>query len=111
MLATLVLAPLNESIDLAGARKANREASVPGRLLRVLLAYGLVAAGMIGYQRRQFRMASTVILLLFTLAGTLILDLDRPTTGGILEPQSPMLDLQRSLAPPTVATSPPLAHE
>lgn len=110
VLAALVLAPLNESIDLAGARKAHREASVPVRLLRVLLAYALVAAGMIGYQRRQFRTASTVILLLFTLAGTVILDLDRPTTGGILEPQTPMLDLQRSLAPPAVSTSPPIAH-
>lgn len=110
MLAALVLAPLNDSIDLAGARKAHREASVPARLLRVLLMYGLVAAGMIGYQRRQFRTASTVILLLFALAGTLILDLDRPATGGITVPQGPMLDLQRSLAPSPVVASPPLAH-
>lgn len=109
VLAALVLAPLNDSIDLAGARKAHREASVPDRLLRVLLAYGLVAAGMIGYQRRRFRTATTMILLLFTLAGTVILDLDRPTTGGIREPQAPMLDLQRSLALPAASASPPLA--
>ena len=109
VLAALVLAPLNESIDLAGARKAQHEASVPTRLLRVLLGYALVSAGMIGYQRRRFRTASTVVLLLFTLAGTVILDLDRPTTGGILEPQTPMLDLQRSIASPALTHSPPLA--
>ena len=99
----LVLATLNDAIDQAGARKAAREASVPARLLRVLLVYGLVAAGMIGYQRSHFRAASTMILLLFTLAGTLILDLDRPATGGITVPQQPMLDLQRSIRPPPAA--------
>lgn len=109
VLAALVLGPLNESIDLAGARKAQRDASIPARLLRVLLGYALVSAAMIGYQRGRFRAASTVILLLFTLAGTVILDLDRPTTGGILEPQTPMLDLQRSIAPPALPHSPPLA--
>ena len=104
-MAVPVLATLNEAIDLAAARKAAREASVPMRLLRVLLLYGLVAAGTIGYQRRHFRAASTVILLLFVLAGTLILDLDRPTTGGITVPQQPMLDLQRSIRSP--ASAPP----
>ena len=110
VLAALVLAPLNESIDLAGARKAQREASVPARLLRVLLGYALASAAMIGYQRRRFRTASSVVLLLFTLAGTVILDLDHPTAGGIVEPQAPMLDLQRSIAPPALPHSPPLAR-
>jgi len=64
---------------------------------------------MIGYQRQRFRTASTLILMLFTLAGTLILDLDRPVSGGITEPQTPMLDLQRSLAPSS-PSSPPIAH-
>ena len=64
---------------------------------------------MIGYQRQRYRTASTLILMLFTLAGTLILDLDRPVSGGITEPQTPMLDLQRSLAPPLPA-APPIAH-
>ena len=109
VLAALILQPLNESIDLAGARKANREANIPTRLLRLLLEFGLVAAAMIGYQRQRYRTASTLILMLFTLAGTLILDLDRPVSGGITEPQTPMLDLQRSLAPPLPA-APPIAH-
>jgi len=109
VLDALLLVPLNESIDLAGARKAHHDASVPTRLLRLLFAYGLVSAGTIGYQRREFRAASTVVLLLFTLAGTVILDLDRPTTGGITVPQQPMLDLQRNIAPPPAATT-PLAH-
>ena len=106
MLAALILQPLNEAIDLAGARKAHREANIPTRLLRLLLEFGLVASAMIGYQRRHYRTASTLILLLFTLAGTLILDLDRPSSGGITEPQAPMLDLQRSLGP---SGAPPLA--
>jgi hypothetical protein len=108
VLAGLVLQPLNESIDIAGTRKAHREAHIPSRLLRLLLEFGVVAAAMIGYQRRRYRTASTLILLLFTLAGTLILDLDRPSSGGITEPQTPMLDLQRSLGPPP-SMPPPIA--
>jgi hypothetical protein len=104
-LAQLVLQSLNDTIDAAGTSRAYHEAGIPTRLLRILLEYALVAAAMIGYQRRRYRSASTLVLLLFTLAGTLIVDLDRPTTGGITVPQTPMLDLQRSLGQPP--SSPP----
>ena len=110
MLAAMMVQPLNETIDLAGTSKAHREAEIPMRLLRILLEYACVAAAMIGYQRGGYRTASTLVLLLFILAGTLILDLDQPTRGGIRVPQTPLIDLQRSLAPPTVRVSPPLAH-
>jgi hypothetical protein len=75
--ASLMVTPTNESIDLAGERFAA------------------------GYERVRQRTSTTLLLLLFSLAVGLVLDLDMPSTGGIDVPQDPMLDLQRSVGQPT----------
>jgi hypothetical protein len=97
-LAALLVTTTNESIDLAAARKATREARIPSRILRVLLLYALIAAVMIGYEKGRHRAATSLLFVLLTLAASLIVDLDRPGTGGIKVSQQPMLDLQRSIA-------------
>jgi hypothetical protein len=98
--ASLMITSTNESIDLAGERFAARQDHIPHRILRMLFLFALFAAGLLGYERVRQRTSTTLLLLLFSLAVGLVLDLDLPSTGGINVPQDPMLDLQRSLAPP-----------
>jgi hypothetical protein len=100
-LAALLVTTTNESIDLAAARKATREARIPPRILRVLMLYALTAAVMIGYEKGRHRAATSLLFVLLTLAASLVMDLDRPATGGIKVSQQPMLDLQRAIADAT----------
>ncbi|HEY0282010.1 MAG TPA: hypothetical protein VGC27_05250, partial [Rhizomicrobium sp.] len=59
---------------------------------------GFVLAG------SRAQLAAGFLLLLLTLSLLLIIDIDRPTIGGIRESQSPMEQLRNSLKsqPPTV---------
>lgn len=95
--ASLLISTTNESIDLAAERYAARQDHIPPRILRMLLFFALLAAGLVGYERSQQRKATSLLLLAFSLAVSLVLDLDRPTTGMTTVPQEPMLDLQRSV--------------
>ncbi|UHQ19879.1 hypothetical protein LVB87_01550 [Lysobacter sp. KIS68-7] len=95
--ASLLVATTNESIDLAGERYATRQSHVPPRILRMLAFFALTSAAMVGFERGRQRNATTLLFALLTLAMTLVLDLDRPTTGPTNVPQQAMLDLQRSL--------------
>ena len=95
--ASLLISTTNESIDLAAERYAARQDHIPPRILRMLLFFALLAAGLVGYERARQRSATSLLLLAFSLAVSLVLDLDRPTTGMTTIPQEPMLDLQRSV--------------
>jgi hypothetical protein len=97
-LAALLVTTTNESIDLAATRKATREAIIPSRILEILLLYALIAGVMIGYEKGSYRMATSLLFVLLTLAASVVLDLDRPATGAIRVSQQPMLDLQRAIA-------------
>jgi hypothetical protein len=97
--AALLVATTNDSIDLAAERFATRQAHVPPRILRFLTLFALLAAGMVGYERGTQRKATSMLFLLLTLAVTLVIDLDRPSTGITNVPQGPMLDLRDSMAP------------
>lgn len=89
-LGPFVLGPLNSAFDLATERAVAREAQVPTRMLSVLALYGLIAAGMIGRAKGRRSKATTTMFVLLTLAGTLIVDLDRPSSGPIQVPQGSM---------------------
>ena len=95
---SLLVTTTNEAIDLAAARHAERQAHIPARILRMLLLFALIAAALVGYERGSQRRATTLLLLLIALAGTLVLDLDRPSTGLITVPQEPLHDLRRSIS-------------
>ena len=95
--ASLLVTTTNESIDLAAERFATRQAHVPPRILRMLWLFALLAAAMVGYERGSHRKSTTLLLVLFTLAAALVIDLDRPSTGMINVPQTPMLDLRHSM--------------
>jgi hypothetical protein len=92
------LQTLNETFDLAEARRAAREMRVPVTILRVLLACSFTVAAIIGYTE-AFERRDTIVLVgvlfLLTLAYCLILDLDRPVSGSVRVAQAPM---QRTVA-------------
>lgn len=97
-LASLLITTTNDSIDLAARRIATRQAHIPVRIMRILILYAVMAAGMVGYQQRRQRQSSMLMFVLITLAVTLVIDLDHPAAGWINVPQTPMLDLQHSLS-------------
>jgi hypothetical protein len=97
---------MNNLIDLDAARKASRAARVPTEVYIVLFIYLTVTAGVMGYVMRGPRGRATAAFLLglTTLSVLLILDVDRPMSGRIIESQRPMEELQKFLAgnPPAV---------
>ncbi|PZQ54499.1 MAG: hypothetical protein DI570_22915 [Phenylobacterium zucineum] len=99
----LVLAPLNEAIDLAASRKAALAARVPVTVLAALWTYAAASAAIMGYvvggRRRRHRVACAVLFGLLVLALTMILDLDRPRNGAIRVPQTAMADAVAAMAP------------
>jgi hypothetical protein len=100
------LEAMNKVIDLDAARKASRLAHVPAEVLIILSIYIVVTAGALGYVltglRGQLAGAFLITLLTFSLA--LIIDLERPTVGGIVESQAPIEMLRETLKanPPAV---------
>jgi hypothetical protein len=86
---------MNATIDAGAARVASRRAHVPSRVLVMLAIYMLITAYILGYamSAARRRSATAVLLALTTLAYTLILDIDRPTGGRVLESQASMEDL------------------
>lgn len=92
-LGPFLLGPLNAAFDVATERAVASEAHVPSRMLSVLAIYGLIAAGMIGRVKGKRSAATTAMFVLLTLAGTLIVDLDRPSSGPIQVPQGAMTSL------------------
>jgi hypothetical protein len=94
-----IIETVNEVINLDAARKASRLAHVPTQVLVVLSIYIVVTSAVLGYvltgYRGQLAGAFLITLLIFSL--TTIIDLDRPTTGSIVESQAPMELLRKSL--------------
>ena len=99
----LLLAAMNDVIDVAGARRAALAARLPPSVLGALVLYALLAAGFLGYVTgagaRRPRLPAALLLLLLTLAFALILDLDRPRTGTITVSQRPLLELRAAMTP------------
>jgi hypothetical protein len=90
------LETMNNLIDMDAMRKAGRQAHVPPAVFLVLFLYQFVAAGVVSYavvSRESRRTALLLFLLLSTLL-VLIIDIDRPMTGQIVESQEPMLQLR-----------------
>jgi hypothetical protein len=93
------LGTMNQMIDMDSARQAARRAHVPPQVFTLLFFYQLIAAGVLGYVLvgRRGRKMAVFLLLLFALALTLVIDIDRPATGTIRESQEPMVRFQASL--------------
>jgi hypothetical protein len=93
------LQAMNALIDMDSARRAGRSARVPSEVFLVLLLYQFVAAGVVSYVlvRHRGRGIAIFLFVLFGIAFLLVLDIDRPTSGGIKESQLPMLQLRAFL--------------
>ncbi|MGQ4583602.1 bestrophin-like domain [Lysobacter sp. F60174L2] len=105
--AALLITTTNESIDVAATRQATRQAHIPARILRLLALFTITSAVMVGYERGAQRRATTMLFALLTLAVTLVLDLDRPSTGRLNVPQQPLIELQESMRAAALPTSTP----
>ncbi|QUT06532.1 hypothetical protein KFK14_03460 [Sphingobium phenoxybenzoativorans] len=92
---------VNQAFDIASARAAARSAHVPQRVMSVLMLYAMLSVVMLGYIQaaggRAHRVATTLLLVLLTLALVVILDLDRPRDGAIEVSQQPLEDLRASM--------------
>ncbi|BDU16689.1 hypothetical protein [Lysobacter auxotrophicus] len=101
--ASLIVSTTNDAIDVAATRFTARQSHIPPRILRMLGMFALLAAGMVGFERGEQRRATTILFVLLTLAVTLVIDLDRPSTGMTNVSQEPMLHLRASMAPASPA--------
>lgn len=90
---------MNALIDLDASRKAARTVHVPTEVFVVLVIYMIVTAGVLGYVLVgvRGRSAAAFMLLLLSMSLLLIVDIDRPTRGGVREGQGPMERLVQSL--------------
>jgi hypothetical protein len=90
-----LLETTNEMFDFAASDRAAIDGRVPISILRVLIAYSLIAAGFIGYalaaKRSRYFVASTALFVLFGLSISLIIDLDRPHSGSVIVSSAPFL--------------------
>jgi hypothetical protein len=90
---------VNRVIDLDASRKAARQARVPAAVFGSLFIYMITTAGVLGYVLKGVggRAAAAFLLALFTLSLMLIVDIDRPISGGVIEGQGPMKALLRTM--------------
>lgn len=63
----------------------------------MLVPFAWLGAGLVGCEAKRRRMTTMLLFVLLMLAATLVVDLDRPSTGLINVPQYPMIDLRNSL--------------
>jgi hypothetical protein len=83
-----LLESANQMFDLAAQAEAAVEASLPATIIDVLIIYALTSAALIGYAaaatRSRHYLACTIVFILFAIAISLTIDLDRPRRGTIL---------------------------
>lgn len=91
---------INNLIDMDSARRATRMARVPTEVFVLLFCYFIVTAGVLGYvlTGNKGRLSAGFLLLLMVLSLLMVMDIDRPATGGVRELQTPMEDLQKAMA-------------
>ncbi len=89
---------MNDLIDLDMSRKMARIARVPPQVFAVLFLYVIATAGVTSYLMRGPRSIPRrgLLFLMIALSLLLIIDIDRPGDGGIVEGQLPMEVLRAS---------------
>jgi hypothetical protein len=96
-----VVDPLNEAFDTQAARTAERAARIPGPVLLILVLYATLSMMLLGYitaiDGPRKMVAMVLLLLLLTLAFSVILDLDSPRHGWIQVPQQALMDVRASM--------------
>lgn len=97
----LLLAALNDVIDLYEARIIAMEGRVPGPILWMLMLVAVIGIGTVGYSygllRHSPHVATALLALLVAAIVFVILDLDQPRQSLIPVSQRSMMDLRDSL--------------
>lgn len=104
----LLLSSLNDVFDLAAANRRNFSAGIAPHILQLLFLASVLSVGAVGYHfglsgKRQFPVAF-LLLLLWSSAIVLIVDIAQPATGRVRVDDRPMLWTIQSFG------SPPAQH-
>ena len=110
----LLLSTLNDTFDLATARRWGLEVRVPSYVISLLLVLSVLTMGLMGYYFGvcgvRYPALSAVLFVAFTVTVLLVMDLNRPRSGFIQAEQSPFIwlveDLGRPVPEPSPAPSP-----
>ncbi len=93
-ISAILLSSLNEMFDLASTRRWAFEVRVPSYVINLLLLFGLLAMGMMGYYFGicgvHHPILSALLFVAFTIAILLVIDLNKPRGGYIQPEQSPL---------------------
>jgi hypothetical protein len=94
------VASISRVIDFDEARREARETHVPTEVFAILFIYFIVTAAVIGYVLTCTggRLSAGCLLVLMLMSLLIILDIDRPTVGGVRETRAPMVALQKNMA-------------
>lgn len=100
-----LIASFNETFDLALTNRRNFGGHVPPYILRLLMVVSLVAVGSVGYGfglvgSRQFGL-SILLLVAWSMAIVLIIDIDRPQSGEVRIDASPLVWTLQGFGPAT----------
>jgi hypothetical protein len=97
----LFIQALNDMIDNQGKRLSALRNRIPSSVLLTLFSIAAVAGAFAGYASgrdvQRSRLPVYVIGLLVSAVIYLIIDLDRPSAGFIINNQQPMVDLAKSI--------------
>jgi hypothetical protein len=104
---SLLVASLNETIDLSLTNRRNFSSNVPAYVIRLLVLVSMLTMGAIGYGfgivgSRQVVM-SVLFLFIWTIAIVLIIDIDRPRSGAIRVGTTPLVWTLQGFGPETPA--------
>ena len=90
---------MNSVIDISEERQHARSLRIPYEVYLVLLGYLISVAGLLGYEmdKGHSTFIGCFVLTLMTVSLLLVIDIDRPGSGGIQESQEPMLELRDAL--------------
>ena len=105
-ISTPLLIAFNQVIDLDTERKVARQVRVPQPIMLLLLGFLVMTAAVLGLVLDGIRdwTVGFVLFVLLSLYVSIIVDLNRPTSGNITESQEPMLMLRQSLKAQPVGT-------
>lgn len=84
------LESMNTLIDMDSARRAERLARLPNRVLAALFVYLTITGTVLGYllSGSRMRLVASVLMTLLVVSLVLIVDIDQPTRDSIVESQS-----------------------
>jgi hypothetical protein len=83
---------MNVMIDADSSRRQARLAHLPNRVLSALLLYLVITGAVFGYllSGKRARIAAAILMGLLAISLLLIIDIDQPNRGRIVESQAPM---------------------